>query len=289
MKKRAPIFLCSLIFLLGFATMFYPTISNWVHEQTASYVISDYLNTISTKTTDEAQEQFLKAREYNQTLTGTVKSIMIADENVANGIKDELYYSTFDEISGIIGVIDLPAINVTLPIYHGTEESILQKGVGHLEGSALPTGEINEHTVLTGHTGLPEAELFTDLYQLSTGDTFSLQVLDRVFTYEICDINVVLPSETQSLKANEDKNLVTLVTCTPYGVNSHRLLVTGELSDVSIIDYTVQTDNIPIVANNPLKNLPILIIISVILLVIFVIVVVITIITNKKRNKEDKL
>lgn len=149
MKKSAPIIACGLIFLLGLGVMFYPTFSNWIHKQNASYVISDYLQQTSIKTEDEAQQLFAEASAYNETLTGDVKSFMIAEDN---------------------------------------QENVLQKGVGHLEGSALPTGEIGNHTVLTGHTGLPSAELFTDLDQLEIGDVFYLQVLNRVFTYEITEI-----------------------------------------------------------------------------------------------------
>lgn len=232
MKKKAPILACALIFLLGMGIMFYPTVSNWVYEQTASYVISDYLEQTSTKTSEEAAELFAQASAYNETLTGDVKSFMIAEDNQENNELDEAYWNSFYDLNGIMGVIEIPSIDVSLPIYHGTDETTLVKGVGHLEGSALPTGEIGNHTVLTGHTGLPTAELFTDLDQLVIGDVFYVQILNKVFTYEVIEINVVLPSETEKLKAQEDKDLVTLVTCTPYGINSHRLLVRGERMEI---------------------------------------------------------
>lgn len=285
MKKRAPILLCALVFLLGFAVMFYPTVSNWVHEQTASYAISDYLDRVSAKDADESAAMFAQASAYNATLTGDVQSFMIAEENEQNNVQDATYWDTFDDLNSMIGVIEIPTIGVSLPIYHGTDESVLQKGVGHLEGSALPTGEIGNHTVLTGHTGLPSAMLFTDLDKLVLGDTFSLQVLDKIFTYEVCDINVVLPSDTSVLQTQSEQDLVTLVTCTPYGVNSHRLLVTGTQIAVSDVQSQLVVDQVTTDSGSALDSLPILVAIAVMLLVIFAGVAIFVLVSGRYRPK----
>ncbi len=270
MRKRISVVVSILIFMLGFGVMFYPTFSNWIHEQSASYAISDYQKNVSNKSLEEAEILFANAREYNGILSGDVYSFILAEQNKENEVKDELYWNTFDDMNGIIGVVDIPTINVKMPIYHGTDESTLQKGVGHLEGSALPTGDLGIHTVLTGHTGLPEAELFTNLDQLVVGDSFYVKVLNQVFTYEVKEINVVLPSDDELLQAQEDRNLVTLVTCTPYGVNSHRLLVMGEMiaTDIQCGGYQNQFVVKEIVEEKgPFYYLPIIIGFSLIILV----------------------
>lgn len=143
--------------------------------------------------------------------------------------------------NGMMGYIEIPKIDVSLPIYHGTTESILQKGVGHLEWSTLPTGELGNNTVLTGHTGLPSAKLFTDVDQLELGDVFLLRILDEVFYYEVSNRSVVEPHEVDKISSTTTKDLVTLVTCTPYGINSHRLLVEAER--MYILDYEADVFN----------------------------------------------
>lgn len=282
MKKRASILICILIFVLGFGIMFYPTLSNWVHEQTASYAISDYYEQSSQKNDDETEALFAAARAYNATLTGDKTSIMLAEENEENEIQDGAYWNTFDDMNDIIGVVEIPSIKVKLPIYHGTDETTLQKGVGHLEGSALPTGDIGNHTVLTGHTGLPSMELFTNVDQMVVGDVFYLQVLNQTYTYEVKEINVVLPSETELLKVQEDRDLVTLVTCTPYGINSHRLLVMGEKIATETQDTSTNTttQNFGTAKASALDNLPMLIGIASVLLLLFVVAIVM-----RKRKK----
>ncbi len=243
MKKRLAPLLCVLVFALGLAVMFYPTVSNWLHAQSASYAVSNYFESAGNQTNLEYEAEFQAARAYNATLTGNVASFLDAQYQSDINYENPDYWGTLDQIDGIMGVIEIPSINVTLPIYHGTDEAVLQKGAGHLEGSALPTGDLGNHTVITGHTGLPTATLFTDLDELALGDQFSLDVLDQVFTYEIVDIFVVLPSETDQLVAQPGRDLVTLVTCTPYGVNSHRLLIQGErVEEESPVQEIVQEE-----------------------------------------------
>ena len=133
--------------------------------------------------------------------------------------------------NGVMGIINIPKINVELPIYHGTSEDVLKVGAGHVIGSSLPTGDVGSHAVISGHRGLPSAKLFTDLDQIKEGDTFTLSILDKEFTYTVDSITVVEPHEVDSLQPVEGKDYVTLVTCTPYGINSHRLLIRGERSN----------------------------------------------------------
>lgn len=257
MKKVISIVISVLVFLLGLGIMFYPTVSNWLHEQNASYAVSNYQEQVGNKSTEEYDATFAAARAYNATLTGDVLSFLDAGTEFGNPD----YWNILDEVNGIMGVIEIPSINVTLPIYHGSEEEVLQKGAGHLEGSALPTGDVGNHTVITGHTGLPTAMLFTDLDELVIGDYFYLDILNEVFAYEVVNIYVVLPSETEYLMAQADKDLVTLVTCTPYGVNSHRLLIQGERTQTPTATDLTPTSSQEVVTDtsHALDNLPLLI------------------------------
>lgn len=290
MKKLFSILISVLLFVVGLGIMFYPTLSNWAHEKAASSVITDYMEQTSHKTAEQYAAEFAAARAYNATVSGDVTSLMEAKEDAANALKNTDYWHTFDEHSGLIGVIEIPKIKVVEPIYHGTAESVLQKGAGHLEGTALPTGDVGNHTVITGHTGLPSAHLFTDLDQLVVGDHFYVDVLDQVFTYEVAEIFVVLPSETKHLAAQPDKDLVTLVTCTPYGVNSHRLLVQAVRVENSVTtpDET-PTVTMPAKTDEPkseaLKHLPQLIGTASVLAIVFCGVVVYFVIHEKRKSK----
>lgn len=288
MKKILVIIISILVFVLGLGAMFYPTVSNWLHEQSASYAIADYMESTGEKSVDEYELEFAAARAYNATLTGDVRSFLEAEEQAASEEAINLdYWDTFDQVDGIMGIVEIPSINVTLPIYHGTEESALQKGAGHLEGSALPTGDVGNHTVITGHTGLPSAMLFTDLDEMIVGDRFYLEILDQVFTYEVTRIYVVLPSETEHLEVQEDKDLVTLVTCTPYGVNSHRLLVQGERVEdeetpttlVSVPTTTTDSQE----TSTVLQNLPTLVIVGAVCGVIFLVAIIVFIVGGRHK------
>lgn len=284
MKKRLPIIISVLVFLLGLGFMFYPTVSNWIHDKTSSYAVSNYLDQVSAKSNEDFDAAFADARAYNASLTGDVTSFLDAQEGETNPD----YWTILDEVNGIMGVIEIPSIGVTLPIYHGSEEEVLQKGAGHLEGSALPTGDIGDHTVITGHTGLPTAMLFTDLDELEIGDRFYLDILNEVFTYEVVNIYVVLPTETEELKAQEGKNLVTLVTCTPYGVNSHRLLIQGERIDeeepTSLVSTPSEEGPSQHGTMNLLLSMPVLIAIACVCAIVFLVAVVILIKRNRKQS-----
>lgn len=232
-RKHAPprkkgslliVILAVLLFTAGAAVFLYPTISNWLAEIHQSGVIQDYEQVVATEDQEFYENEWKKAQEYNENLAGDP----VRDPFVpGTGYALPKNYLDCLNIDGIMGYIEIPKIAVRLPIYHGTSEDVLQQGVGHVESTALPIGGEFTHAVLTGHRGLPSAKLFTDLDQLEIGDMFYIYVLDEVLAYQVDQINTVLPDELQDLQTIKGRDLVTLVTCTPYGVNTHRLLVRG--------------------------------------------------------------
>lgn len=226
MKKHISTILIALVFILGLLIMLYPTLSNMYNEQMNSYVLTNYIDEVENKTEEEYAAMFEEARAFNATLPGSLSLEILTDEFL------EEYNSVMDVRNGAIGYLKIDKIDVNLAIYHGSDTTTLQQYIGHLEGSAFPIGDEGDHTILTGHTGLPSAELLTDLTEMEVGDTFEVIVLNKTFKYEVYEINVVEPEEVDNLVAVEGKSIVTLVTCTPYGVNSHRLLVHGELIEV---------------------------------------------------------
>ena len=212
MKKRI---LLLILFLMGFGILLYPVVTQIVSNFNQSYAILNYQQTISQLDDEVKQSLKEEANHYNHQLL-----------EQATVIEGKSYLSLLD-VGEAMGYIQIPKIKVDLPIYHGTSEAALQKGVGHMENTSLPVGGLGTHAVLTGHTGLPQATLFTNLTKLELGDTFSIHLLDEVLYYEVDQIKVVLPEETSDLQIIEGEDYVTLITCTPYGVNSHRLLVRG--------------------------------------------------------------
>ena len=223
MKKRSTA-LILLLLLVGVAVLAYPTVSNLVNRQHGSYAIAQLQDQLRTVESTEIARQRKLAEEYNAKVTNTVSF----EETELT----EEYESILDFSGGMMGYIQIPKIRVNLPIYHGTGEEVLAKGVGHMPQSAFPIGGEGNHAVLTGHTGLPSAELFTDLTELQEGDTFYITILGEVLAYQVDQIKVVLPSEGQDLAAVPGEDYCTLVTCTPYGVNSHRLLVRGRRTEL---------------------------------------------------------
>ena len=216
------------IILIGIGILVYPSLSQFLTEQNASRAVSSYDDTVK-KTEDARLDALLEeAREYNRLLassTGLEKPPVDA-----NG--DPITPDSYGHMlnlggDGMMGYITIPKLNVTARILHGTEESALQVGIGHLQNTSLPVGGVTTHSVLSGHRGLPTADLFTDLDQLTEGDVFYIKVLNHTLCYTVDQILTVLPDETEELRIQEGKDYVTLVTCTPYGVNSHRLLVRG--------------------------------------------------------------
>lgn len=222
MRKHASTMILILILVVGLSLMLYPSFSNWWNEAHQSRAIAAYSQEVSKLDENRYDELWQQAWEYNRSLVGRENAYLLDDSQKAE-------YERLLDVSGmgIMGYIEIPSLKVSLPIYHGTEESVLQVAVGHLEWTSLPVGGESTHCVLSGHRGLPSAKLFTDLDRLVVGDRFRLGVLDQVLTYEVDQILIVEPHDTEALLIEEGKDLCTLVTCTPYGINTHRLLVRG--------------------------------------------------------------
>lgn len=225
MSRKTSFILALLLLLVGLGIMFYPSLSNYVNQRNGSYAIQELHQQMEQVESQQFTEQRRLAEAYNAKLSG----INIPDAFGLDGdpALQEEYYDILDFGNGIMGYIEIPEIDVRLPIYHGTGDTVLAKAVGHLPQSAFPIGGEGNHAVLTGHTGLPSAKLFTDLTELEEGDIFYIYILEEILAYEVDQIKVVLPSESQDLLPVAEKDYCTLVTCTPYGVNSHRLLVRG--------------------------------------------------------------
>lgn len=221
MKKISSGVLIMGIFLLGLSLMLYPTVSNWWNSLHASAVIVDYEAARKNLTETDYAALFAAAEDYNRRIAEIDFPLMYFDQ-VAG------YEEALNVDSGVMGYIAIPKLHIKLPILHGTSEGVLQKAVGHLQGTSLPIGGAGNHCVLSAHRGLPSARLFTDLDQLKAGDRFTLTVLNRVLIYEVDQILTVEPQEVEALYPVEEADYCTLVTCTPYGVNSHRLLVRGK-------------------------------------------------------------
>ena len=224
-NKLINIFLI-LALVAGLSLLLYPTVSDYWNSLHASQAVASYDQAVKSMDEGKYDELLQRAGQYNLDLFLRGSLFALTDE------EREDYNSQLDiDGSGVMGYIEIPTIKVSLPIYHGTSDDVLQVAVGHLEWSSLPVGGESTHCVLSGHRGLPSAKLFTNLDQLDEGDLFVIRTLDEVLTYEVDRILIVLPSELQALAAEEGKDLCTLVTCTPYGVNSHRMLVRGHRVD----------------------------------------------------------
>lgn len=218
-----------IIFVVGFILCSYPLVASLIEQRYLSDTVATYEKDINNSDDGTLEEERLKAEEYNDMLFQS-SGILVSGINDGEGILSEESYNSILNISntGVMGSIEIPKINVNLPIYHGTSDDTLNSGVGHLEKSSLPIGGENTRTVLTGHRGLPNSKLFTRLDELELGDLFFIRVLNETLAYQVCDIEVIVPEEVDKLSIREGEDLVTLVTCTPYGINTHRLLVTGE-------------------------------------------------------------
>lgn len=222
MKKNRSNIVLILIFLVGLSVMLYPTVSDYVNQKNQSRAVASYSEEVENLSDVDYQAYFDAADDYNRRLAETPDAFYRPEE--VSGYTDTLDVSG----TGIMGYITIPKIGVELPVYHGTSDGVLQVAAGHLEGSSLPVGGAGTHAVISAHRGLPSAKLFTNLDELEVGDTFTITVLDRVLTYEVDQISIVLPTETDLLQPVEGKDYVTLMTCTPYGINTHRLLVRGK-------------------------------------------------------------
>lgn len=215
-----------LLLLIGIGILAYPVVSNYVNQKNSSYALEQLTSRLGNSDREEIEQQRESAKRYNEAL-------MRGEET---GYDDILNFG-----NGLMGAVEIPGIQVNLPIYHGISEDILAKGVGHMASSALPVGGEGNHTVLTGHTGLPSAKLFTDLDKMEVGDLFYLNVLGESLAYKVDQVKVVLPTDGTDLERQPGKDYCTLLTCTPYGVNSHRLLVRGERVELPTVEAMAQT------------------------------------------------
>ena len=214
-----------LVFLVGLTIFTYPVLSDYIARRNVITGANKYNQKVVDLTASEIEKMWDEARLYNDSLNGDP----VPDPFIAGSgrVLPDNYLSVLDTGDGIMGYIDIEKINVYLPIYHGVSDEVLEKGAGHIQQTTLPIGGIGNLSVITAHTGQTTAEMFDRLIEMVEGDTFVIRILDEVFTYEVDDIKIILPDETESLIPEEGKDLVTLITCTPYGVNSHRLLVRG--------------------------------------------------------------
>ncbi len=267
-----------LVFIAGLCLLLYPTISDFWNEKRQSQAIINYDDLIVDLTPEDYSAHFSSAEDYNKKLK------LISMPFLGYKDLDEIYYNTLDiNGDGMMGYLTIEKIKVQLPIYHGTSDRVLNSAVGHVEGSSLPIGGKGSHCVLSAHRGLPSAKLFTNLDKLAAGDIFTIKILDRTITYQVDQVLIVLPEETKDLYVTENEDYCTLVTCTPYGINTHRMLVRGtrianleEDKKINVITEAYQID--PLIVT-PIAAIP--------LLAGFLIYLLISAPSGKKRKKKS--
>lgn len=265
MKNHRSTILLIFILLIGLSLMLYPSFADWWNSFHSSRAIASYVEQVANIDDAQYEELWDAAWDYNQSLLHRPNDFLLSDE------QQEIYKSLMDfGGNGIMGYIEIPMIDVMLPIYHGTKESVLQIAVGHLDWTSLPVGGGGSHCVVSGHRGLPSARLFTDLDKLKIGDVFMLHVLNEILTYEIDQILIVEPRDTDPLLIEPGKDLCTMITCTPYGINSHRMLVRGHRiesqEEAKVIRITADAVRIEPLMVAPFVAVPILLVLLIILL-----------------------
>lgn len=224
-KRIIPLILAGCIFLGGCTLLAYPKVSQWLNDLHQSEVIADYSSVVDGLDNEEAQRELKRAEDYNDQLT---ENVALADPFETKLTENDQYSTLLNfTAEGVMGYIEIPKINVLLPIYHGVSSGVLSKGIGHLPETSLPVGGESTHCVLAGHSGMSNARLFTDLPKLENGDVFYLHIYNKTLTYTVDQVKRVLPTDTSDLTIVDGEDYVTLVTCVPIAVNSHRLLVRG--------------------------------------------------------------
>lgn len=256
--------LLTLVLIVGLSLLLYPSFADWWNSRTQSKAIASYSEKVSVLDKDKYDALWDQAKQYNKDLVSRANDFLLSDEQ-----KEEYNRLLNVDGNGMMGFVEIPSLDIHLGLYHGTEDKVLQVAVGHLDWTSLPAGGESTHCVLSGHRGLPSAKLFSELDQMQEGDLFMLHVLDETLTYEVDQIHIVLPHETDELLIQEGKDLCTLVTCTPYGVNSHRLLVRGHRVDnlVEKVELRVTADAIQIepLIVAPIVAIPLLLILLLLL------------------------
>ena len=266
MKRHGTTVILLIVLIAGLSLLLYPSFSDWWNSMHQSRAIASYVEQVASIDEEQYAHLWEDAWDYNESLVERSNLYVLNDEQKAR----------YDQIldvggTGIMGYIEVPSIGVALPIYHGTNEAVLQVAVGHLEWTSLPVGGESSHCVVSGHRGLPSAKLFTDLDKLVVGDIFIFRVLDEILTYEVDQILIVEPHETDDLLIQQGKDLCTLITCTPYGVNSHRLLVRGHRvenqEEAQAIRVTADAMQIEPVIVAPIVAIPMLLVLLIGLLI----------------------
>ena len=250
----------NLLFWAGFLICIFPVISNIVERQRQADAVATYRQTMEKEDEKEIEEKWRQANEYNEMLFQAKRGIVEETE--------EKKYEELLNIHGtdIMGSLEIPKIQVELPIYHGTEDEVLSNGIGHLEGTSLPIGGENTHSVLTGHRGLPSSKLLVRLDEMKIGDLFFIHTYKEVMAYKVEDIMVVKPEDTAWMEIKGEKDLVSLVTCTPFGINSHRLIVTGYRVDYKEKEYIKIKPQLPSVREIIVTVFPILFVVSIVVI-----------------------
>ena len=265
MRKHLSTIVLLFILLIGLSLLLYPTVSDYWNSFHQTRAIATYAENVAALDNASYDAIWDAARQYNRNLLNRSNSFRLSEEQKAE-------YESLLDISGqgVMGYIEIPEIDVSLPIYHGTEDPVLQVAVGHLEWTSLPVGGESTHCVLSGHRGLPSAKLFTNLDKLREGDTFLLRVLDEILTYEVDQILIVEPQDTAALEIVEGQDYCTLVTCTPYGINTHRLLVRGHridnIEDVKTVRVTADAVQLEPMLVAPVVAIPMLLILLILLM-----------------------
>lgn len=290
MKRKLAIFGIILIFIAGIGTMSYPLVSSVINNIDSRNHVEEYTKTTKQMSSEETLEMFKQAEEYNHSLTNNVIINDPFDEKAYKKIGANYENALNVDGNGLIGYIDIPKINVYLPIYHGTAEDILAKGAGHLQNTSLPIGGESTHSVISAHTAYPGETFFDYLTDMEEGDEFYIHVLDRVLKYEVDSIKVVLPEETDDLRVVKGKDYVTLLTCTPYSVNTHRLLVRGKRVEYDDSKYITTGASAASFGNDGIFFLGYKVPYwaAALIIVGFVALVVIIVIIRLKRSKKKK-
>lgn len=266
MKKHWSTILLLFIFIIGLSLMLYPSFADWWNSFHQSRAVASYVEQVANMDDEQYQAIWNAAWDYNRSLIDRPNDFLLSEEQRS-------HYEQLLNVggNGIMGYIEIPSINVTLPLYHGTDESVLQIAIGHLDWTSLPVGGESSHCVVSGHRGLPSARLFTDLDKMEVGDIFMFRILDEVLTYEVDQIRIVEPNQTEDLLIVEGEDLCTLITCTPYGINSHRMLVRGHridnIEEAKVIRVTADAIQIEPVIVAPLVAAPMLLVLLIALLI----------------------
>lgn len=270
MKKRIPLIIGIILIIFSFLSILYPYLSNFINSFFSDTKIENYSMNVDTLDDNQKNEYYAAAKEYNSRLTDKVTNFTYSSESIVGNYNDILNFN-----DGVIGYIKIPKIDVSLPIYHGSDEDVLSKGAAHIPNTAFPISGKGNHTVISAHTAYPTQIFFDNLKDLTEGDYVYISVLGDTLTYEVCDINIVEPTDIELLQTNKDKDLLSLVTCYPYAVNSHRLIVTAEFVSKSVGNNTATQDTVTIIDNlEPNKFMLIIFTVMIAITIIVVIVVI---------------